>query len=299
MLRIFRVTLLAAAAFLLNACSSVKLAYHQLDWVVPLYLESYVGLDRAQSRLLKDHVGELLQWHCGTQLVDYARDVRAINARFQDGAVSPARLDPDYDRILAHWDAIRVQAAPRVAALLAGASDEQLAELFANLERENRKLEAEHVDRPEARQRAEARELMAERLEYWIGDLDASQRDAISAWSRAFAPNGLERLEFRRRWQAELRQALKHRDAYDSVPGKVEALIARPEMLWRERYRATREHNRRELLNLLARVGATLSPAQRAQLARRADVWAESFEQLACAPAPIRSAAAPAPTGTH
>jgi len=288
MLRFHHAWLIAVSAAVLVACSGVKLAYNQLDWYVPHYVEGYVDLDGAQNRMLKDYTAQLLNWHCGTQLARYAGSLRDMNRDFQNGHVTQARLAAHYHQVFEYWQAIKSEAAPHVAALLATATNAQIEELFASFDRENRKFKAEFVERPEADRRKAAAKTMRENLERWIGDLTPTQREALAAWSANIVLNAPDRLAFRQRWQAALRGALDHRDDARRFTATVQTLVAHPERYWDESYASKNERLREQILELLVTIGATLTPPQREHLARRTDRWVADFEQLACAPKPVQ-----------
>lgn len=268
------------------ACSAVKLAYHQLDWVASFYVESHVSLDDAQSTLLKDNAAQLLRWHCGTQVTGYARQLRELGADVQNGRVTRAHLARTLDRILDHWQAIRTHTVPRMTELMATASDEQIGELMESFARQNRKFAAEHIERPESGLREQAEATLIERLEDWIDDLTPTQRQAVSTWREQYALNGVERLELRQRWQAELQRVLGERAHRERLAAGVRQLVAHPEQYWSAVYREKLERNRELTLTLLADVAASLEPSQREHFARHANRWAETFEGLACAPTP-------------
>ena len=48
---------------LLSSCSRVKIAYRQLDWLLPFYLETYMQLSTAQRNYLEEQVEELSLIH--------------------------------------------------------------------------------------------------------------------------------------------------------------------------------------------------------------------------------------------
>ena len=126
------------AVLLLSACSSrVQLAYHQLDWLLPYYLETYMELSDEQSSYLDRQVEELLAWHCSTQLTVYAQLLREMDADLQAGRMTHARLEDYNRRIHRLWRQILRQAGPTIASLLATAGEEQLEALFRGFREKN------------------------------------------------------------------------------------------------------------------------------------------------------------------
>ena len=59
----------------LFACSSTRLAYNYLDWVISWYLDDYIQLNKEQDDYYDRQLDELLQWHRSDQLPRYVRFV--------------------------------------------------------------------------------------------------------------------------------------------------------------------------------------------------------------------------------
>jgi hypothetical protein len=277
---------------LLAACSAVKVAYNQIDWALPLYVENQVTLDETQSQQLRERVSVLLRWHCETQVSEYAQWLREIGVDVQNGQVTAARLAAHHERILGYWQAIRAQAAPHLTELLATASDEQIEELYQSFARQNRKIQAEYVDRAETRLRNQAEETMRERIEDWIGDLTPVQQRAVADWSRRLALIGAERLAWRRQWQGELRQALAVRADHERFAAELQPLFMHVERRWSAAYQEKYGRVRDQTIALLAEIGNTLEPTQREHLVDRVDRWSEAMASLACATPTAPEAAA-------
>jgi len=279
-------------ALTLAACSGVKFAYNQLDWFLPRYIERYADLNDMQSALVKDQIAELLRWHCGTQVVGYASSLRQISADASHGPATYERMVSYTGQFVHYWRALVDQVAPKAAALLATATDEQVNELFVRLKEENEKFRDEYVNRPEPERRQAAAEKMKERLEDWVDDLTPAQQRAVGDWSERLALYGPEQLQFRMAWQGELRRALDRRGNTDEFIRSVTALFEDPERLWSDDYRRKRDQNREETLKLFVTIFSSLSPNQYRHFADRANSWAADFEQLACAAPTIRTTAA-------
>ena len=273
------------AVLLLSACSSrIQLAYHQLDWLLPYYLETYMELSDEQSSYLEREVEELLAWHCGTQLIVYADLLREVDADLQAGRMTRARLADFNRRIQGLWRQILRQAAPTITTLLAGASEQQLEELFRGFREKNADWLSGFNEQTDAERRREYAERMTRELERWFGPLQASQQQAVLAWSAAFTPLGREGLQMRRRWQARLAELVAQRDAAAEFRSGVEALLLNPQALRTPVYQQRLDHNRAVTIDLLHAIGSRLDPGQHRHLAHEAASVARDFEQLACKP---------------
>ena len=57
---------------------SAKLIYYHLDWLIPWYVDDYISLDSDQRTMLENRLIQQLEWHCRTQLPDYAVSLRKL-----------------------------------------------------------------------------------------------------------------------------------------------------------------------------------------------------------------------------
>jgi hypothetical protein len=277
--------LVPVAVLLLSACSSrIQLAYHQLDWLLPYYLETYMELSDEQSSYLEQEVEELLAWHCSTQLTVYAELLREVDADLQAGRMTRARLEDYNRRIQRLWRQILQQAGPAIATLLATASEKQLEELFHGFRERHEDWLSGFNEQTDAERRREYAERMTRELERWFGPLQSSQQQAVLAWSAAFTPLGRDGLQMRRRWQARLAELVAQRDAAAQFRNGLEALFLNPQALRTPVYQQRLDHNRTVTIDLLLAIGRQLDPGQRRHLAHEAASVAQDFEQLACNP---------------
>ena len=102
-MRTKRFLLVAFVVGLLAACSRVQLVYNQLDWLLPYYVETYIDLSDEQGAYLERQVETLLTWHCSTQVSAYADLLREANTDFQQGRMSPERLESYSARLESYW----------------------------------------------------------------------------------------------------------------------------------------------------------------------------------------------------
>ena len=263
----------------LTGCG-LGLVYPRLDSVVGFYIQGLVTLDKAQSTELKRILAGNLEWHRRSELDRYSAFLRDLAGAIGQGGsredwVSASRRTEEY------WRRVFEQAAPGYARLAATFTDEQVAELLANLERQDEKDRREFETRTPA-QRAARREKQVQRaLERFTGPLYAAQvaliRDHV-ADSPSFVP---EWLDNRRAWREALADALERRGDGAAFAARMQVLVARPDELWTPAYRAAIERRRTELVDLMAGLDATLTPAQRAAAQRRLLALADEVQSLA------------------
>lgn len=280
-----RVAVLVAVIGLLTGCSSVKLTYNQLDWLVPVYVAGYVDLDEAQTARLKTHVAQLLEWHCASQLHEYALWLRTVGGDFQAHRVSYRRLERHHDQLQRYWRTIAARTAPRLTELLHSASDDQVDALFASLAAENAEFRQDYVDRPAHELRKKYAKKMRKRLKRWLGRLTPEQKTAITAWSRQVTRAQAERLQMRLRWQAVLQDALRERGDKARLEEQIRVLFVHPERLWSNAYREQQRTYHQSVLQLLEDISTMLTDTQREHLRERTTRWADDLEALACSDA--------------
>lgn len=290
-----RISLLAAVLAVSTACSRIEIAYRQLDWVLPWYLESYMALSDEQDAYLKKHVDGLLAWHCHSQLPDYVTLIRQAGSQFQSTRVSRTDIENFDRRIERLWTEILHQASPALAGILSNAGAEQLDELLAGLEQRNREWLADFGSRTDREIRTDYRERMSAELKRWIGPLTDDQEQAVLDWSGSFRPLGLAGLAARQRWQSRLRSLLALRDDPAQFNPAIEELLVHPETLRTQDYQQLLAYNRQTTIDLVYRIAGSLNARQRRHLGKTAGSLAHDIEQLVCEDAEQQARDTPTP----
>ena len=281
-MRAGRFLLLAVLIGLLTACSRVQLVYNQLDWLLPYYVETYIDLSDEQGAYLERQVEALLTWHCSTQVSAYADLLREANADFQQGRMSPERLENYSARVESYWQQLMRQVSPTIAGLLLDASDEQIEELFEQFDRRNHKWLAEFREKSNRELQEDYRRSMTNELERWFGPLSSAQQQAVLAWSERLVPLAEEGFKMRQRWRARLSELLNQREDVSVFQAGITELLVNPAVVRPPVYRARLEYNHRTTIDLVHEVGTELTGAQRQHLAHETSSIARDLDQLAC-----------------
>ncbi len=260
--------------------------YPHLDWLLPWYVKDYISLNTRQRGELATRLARHLLWHCQTQVPTYAAFLRGIKSDLQN---PPGTLTSDHiwgyaAALKAYWKDLMRRIGPDVAAILATASDDQIAELYKNIEQDNRELEYTYVDPPVEEIFKNRTARMADRLEHWIGTLGDDQMKAVQRWSYQLGNTADQWIANRRRVQQAFGEILARRHEDPAYRQGFIRLLTWPETRRTERYQ--RLHDRRTHLTvaLLAEIGAMLTPAQRAHFLDELEALAEDFDALTCRP---------------
>lgn len=269
----------SAAVLLLVGCSLVQVAYNNLDWVIPWYVDDYVTLRGPQERLLNELVRKELGWHRTTQLPRYAAWLEELSQDVASG-FTDARLTQHLARFEEFRKALMLETATHTATLLATLSQAQIEELFDNFEAYNRRFYEEYIgESPE-----ELQQRRIERMEGvfadWLGPLTARQRAAIAHWSRQRGSIAPALLAYRERWQARLGELLVYRTDEPRFTRDMQLLFVNPHLYSPATYLEKRERNIVLGKELFLAIMDEATPAQRARLRQKLEKYARDVIQL-------------------
>ncbi|HSN70541.1 MAG TPA: DUF6279 family lipoprotein [Steroidobacteraceae bacterium] len=275
--RFARLVCMTLLALSVSACGT-KLLYERFDRLAGWYLEGLVSLDADQRSSLDRWLEVSLEWHRASELNRYAAFLRELESEL----TRPLSYE-DYDRarrrIEGFWRDFVAGTMPQAGDLLATLSRDQVDELIASLEEEDR----ETADELASRSASELAERRVKRLrrgvERWTGRLDGEQRRIVAEAAADLEPLGRLRLDNRAHWREQLRTALLAPP--DVAAAAVAQLLGDPETTWTDAYRAGVIGNRDRVLRMMAELDDTLSDAQRARMRARIGELAEDLESLA------------------
>ncbi len=266
---------------------SLRMTYPYLDWLIPWYVDDYITLNQEQSRLLENRLINALNWHCHTQLPAYGQTLKDLSYDLDDSRLplSVERLHAYADQLKILWRVIKIQIGPEVADILATASDEQLAELFENVEQRNNTFKVKYVDIPLAQLEQKRRKKMIKRIKRWLSEITPVQKQAVFDWSAEIRPLAADGLDHRQRVAAELKNLLTKRQDDPDFRGAFVNLLLNIDQLRSAHYQNNIDVNTDLTLMLLAKIERSLTPIQRSYLLGRIRTFSADFEKQNCDPA--------------
>ena len=267
----------------------LRMTYPNLDWLIPWYVDDYITLNQEQRRLLEERLIPALDWHCHTQLPAYSQMLKNLAYDLNDPRqpLSVERLHTYADQLEILWRAIKGQIGPEVADILATASDEQLAELFENVEQRNNTFKAEYVDIPLDQLEKKRRKKMIKRLNRWFSETTPVQKQAVVDWSAEIRPLAADGLDHRQHVTVELKNLLTRRGDPDFKDAFVDLLV-NIDQRRSAHYQNNIDVNTDLTLMLLAKIERSLTPTQRSYLRGRINAFSADFDKLNCDPATAR-----------
>lgn len=277
--KIRRISLLLAFTLLVSACST-RFMYRQLDWLIPWYVDDFVTLDEAQEQQLDGAIERLLEWHRAYQLPRYAGFLRGIADSVGEG-LSNDDLDLLINQTRLFTDELAVQAAVELVPVIQTLSDEQISELFSNIDQVNEEYRKKYIDTPEIRRRDKRRKDMEKQIKRWTAELDERQLVLIDVWSEQYELMGLEFLNSRLAWQQELQRVLMVRKNEDLFASRFQQLAVSRRLGRSELFQQKFDTNQTLLKALYADIDNSLTSYQRRQIQNRLHSLADDFVRLA------------------
>ena len=264
--------------------------YPHLNWLIPFYVDDYISLNREQSSLLEKRLLRVLDWHCRTQLPVYAQLLRELAKDLQDPQqpVSYEKLQFYSDQFITQWRELLKQIGPEMADILATASDQQLAELFQNIENRNNEFKSEYVDISLKELEEKRRKRMAKDLKQWISYLTPEQKQAVSDWSDQIKPLAADGLRNRQLVLAEFKNLLVNRRHDPDFKEAFVTLLVNVDQMRPSDYQQKIDYNTEVTFKLIIKIDRSLNPTQRAYLLKRIGSLADDFEKLSCDPVRIK-----------
>ena len=270
---------------LLTGCSP-KMLYPRLDWIIPWYVDDYITLDRHQTNNVNSRLSFQLDWHCRTQLSQYAEFLRIIqqDVNIGDQPMTVERLRY-YNLQLAHyWNSLILRIGPDIVDILASTSDQQIAELFDNLEKNNRDKEKRYVELPPEKIVLNRQYRMQKRLRYWFSSLTESQKQAVAEWSQGLEPIAADWIAHRRLVQKKARLLLDDRTRSVDFAYEFLEFITNTQNLRSINYQQKIDINTDKTLNLLANLSNTLTDQQKTHFLNRLQKLVADLDHLSCDP---------------
>jgi hypothetical protein len=222
--RIIGVLAVLAVAGLLQACSTLKLAYNQTPGLAYWYLDGHFDFLDTQSLRVKDDLAGLQTWHRKTQLPGYIDALQKLQQQLPLDITADAACAVFTD-VRGKLMAVSEQAEPAVAAVVASLNAGQLVQLERRFAKGNAEYRGDFMEgTPQDRQGKRVEQLRG-RAERLYGRLGEPQRAVLSqrtAQSR-FDASMLYAEKLRR--QQDVLRTLRPLIAGQAAPEKTQAAV--------------------------------------------------------------------------
>ncbi|KJZ53403.1 DUF6279 family lipoprotein [Pseudomonas marginalis] len=279
--RLKLLVVLLTLSLVLAGCNRVGLAYRNLDVIIPWTLNDYLDMNAGQKSWFNDKLKEHLAWHCTTQLPGYLDWLDRLQQMVDDNQVTDAALQTRTVEAKQAIAEVAREVTPSAIELLQGLDDQQVKEMNDALAKDLRKRQDEYLKPPLAKQIQERAERMNKRLDAWMGPLNDSQKNRVTAWSISLGEQNQQWIGNRAHWQAQFIDAVKQRQSAD-FPQKMQQLLVDRESLWTPEYRVAYAETEAAARSLIVDLMAQSSVQQRLKLTQKIDGVRNDFKALKC-----------------
>jgi hypothetical protein len=257
----------ALVVITVTGCSRAALVYDNADWLAVRWSASLLDADGEQKTQWRSLYSAAVERHRGELLDDVVTLLDALTSQVEDG-VERARLDCWVGAVDRSYRRHAELFVPVAVSVLGSIRTAQIDHLSGEFDERNAEYAERTLFDDPAEQQAERVDRFVERIEAWVGDLDAVQRRLVEVHVAALPDLGPGWLDYRRRQQQHLLSLLRA-----GVPdGDLEAFLLG---WWRDladrpaAMEATSGRLRDGVLAMLVDLDATLDPGQRAYLLKR------------------------------
>ncbi|MGI9309769.1 MAG: DUF6279 family lipoprotein [Gammaproteobacteria bacterium] len=276
--RLFGILIVSLSLFV-GGCSSTKLLYNQIDWLTVWYLDDYFDLDSDQEDELRDMVRANLDWHRQTQLPRYAEFLREVELQAQS-PVTPEMAEQNYWRVIDFWDDFMLHIVPDSYRFLTLLSDEQISELFENLEESNQEMYEEYSGQTAEQREANRNRVTIKMVQRFTGKLNKEQKLFIAESLDGMQDASEDWVKNRREWQVQYRHLLESRPPKDEYIAELERLFATPRSADTAEYQERIDHNLEVSFDMTSTLLNDLTDKQRKRMRKRFMNLAEDFDAL-------------------
>jgi hypothetical protein len=261
----------------LSGCRLTQLVYNNAEWLLLREADKTICPGSPQRSALRQALRDFLRWHRRSELPAYAALLRRV-ARGLEQPVTHELVRATTLEVEQAWSRAARRAARPLVELGLSLGKREASCLTASLARGRRDSDAELAASPEAYAARERRKA-AERIEPWVGELSAAQRELLA---RSLPARADAAAAARARYLKGLRLAVAIASPDAARKRRwLQAWVSDPYALYSAEERAlVKRFGARNRDRLLA-LAQTLSTAQRSRLARKLGEYASDFEALA------------------
>lgn len=272
--------LVLVALLALGGCTALRLSYNNAGTLGYWWLDDIADFDKAQGQRVRSDLADLARWHRQEELPLLAELLQNAQALAQQQPEA-SQICALYERSLQRMHALADRALPGAAAVVPTLRPNQLKNLAAKYEKNNRKWRSEWLT-TESDSLERRTQKIRERLEDFYGPLSPGQ---LRQLQQRMAASGLdEPLHYREllRRQQETLRTLDHLRGADAISAQagLAALIKEyfqsPDMA----YRAYRDRAVAQTCEAMAQVHASATPQQRSNLVRKLQAYAQDLQAL-------------------
>jgi hypothetical protein len=261
--------------------SCTRFLYNKIDTFVVWKIGSYVSLSKAQKKELKLQVGDNLELVRQDEMPRVAAVLDEAARGVESGYVTPAMLDDGYQQMLVLMDEFMLGIVPVSEWLLLSLSDEQVEELFENLEELNQEMYEDYSGPTDEERRDNRNKSAIKMAQRFTGRLSDEQKLLITDALAEMADSSVEWIDYQREWQGRFRGLVENPPPSQAFRDELTLLFVYPRSFHTPEYRARVDANRKIFNTMMEELLTGLTDKQRSRVVEKLDGYAETLTKLA------------------
>lgn len=274
--------LMIVTLILVSGCSS-KFAYKNLDWLAHWYIDDYIILTEEQRVIVDQKIAIWLEWHQQEELPRYLSDLNELTADISNQQLNSAKLDAHQDTIKQHWARMKAKLVPDLVLMAPLLDSQQIAYLFEKLDKRNAEERKEINETlalsPKQQQDAVVKKYK-KNITRWLGDLTPEQKTLAANIYGQLQDNDTLWLDYRQRYQAELKAVFEKPDRGDSFSERLFQLMMEPDVFRSDKLNKINAANAVNFKRALLAINKTATTQQREKLITEINKFARDAEAL-------------------
>lgn len=266
----------------ISGCSS-SLAYKNLDWLAYWYIDEYIQLTEEQKAIVDQNLTIWLAWHRQQELPRYLANLNELTSDIVSQQFSIEKLTYHQEILLQHWQRMKAKLVPDLVLMAPLLSAQQVSELFVTLDKKNAE-EREEIQEKFAlspkQQQNNAEKRYNKNLTRWLGKLTSEQETVTAEKESYLQPNDILWLEYRERYQTELKTLFEQADRSKPFNEQLFQLLMAPEVFRSNKLNQINADNSARFKFLLLTVLKMTTAKQRKKLVREINEFAKDTSAL-------------------
>lgn len=238
-----------------------------------------VSLDGVLKKRLDEQTISLITWHRNTQLIQYANLLRDLKRDFGPD-LTEQQVSYTIKNIEDFWQILVEKLNKEMVTLLPLLNNDQLDELFVNIDKKNDKFYKENVDLDKDEISEEYEERLLDNFETWLGDLTKQQKDEIQKTATTIDSSANLRLQLRKYWKKNIQEILKTEDTVDIKSNKLTIFFNQFNAKQIDMLANIRNKNIQAIGLLALKLIHIATPEQKQNFINKADYYIRIFTEL-------------------
>jgi hypothetical protein len=230
-MRVKKIIVIVLVLFL-SGCST-KFVYKNVDWLVYWYIDDFVELTKQQEKVVDAKLGSWLSWHKNNELPMYLDHLNELSGDIRTQQMSLDKIDYHRQKAADHWMRLKIKIIPDLVGMAPLLSKDQVNSMFKEIDKMNKEEADEREESlaktPEKREKDSVKR-NKRNLKRWLGKLNYEQEQLVENMYGEFHSNGELWLQYRVRYQAQLRTLFNDADRGDGFKTKLNKLLMEPEL---------------------------------------------------------------------